>query len=571
MSLRNKILIPTMLGLLLSVLIVFVTIHRGTKELLSTQRSSTESLVEAQFHDLAQNKLREFENTIEYLSDQALREAALFSEHPAVIEAYEHALQGDINDESDPYCQAAREKLRDYLADYVQGYERQTGGDDFKLHFHLPNGCSLLRAWRNGYQTVRNGQKMDISDDIASFRQSVVDINSGEFEQLKGIEVGRGGFAIRGLLPIKNQAGEQLGSNEVLYDFDQVLEILKTSDLQQYSVFMHSNLQSVATSLNSQDEKFNAFVEVTSTSSNFLNDLVTEEILAAGADSITSQMMDQYFLSAFPIRDYSGKNVGVMAMAFDIAPHLENIDSSHDLITANINAMKSQLVLFLLIAAAVLFVVLYFTLKSTNGVLEKIINELSFGAQQVTAASLHVAQGSIQLADGASKQAASVEETSASLEELASMTRDNSDGALQANEISDQTEHTAYLGNQQMRDMMKSVNEMTESAEEMSKIIKSIDEIAFQTNLLSLNASVEAARAGEYGKGFAVVADEVRKLANQAAEAASNTTELIEDSKSITKRSVEMVQGIAESFSDISSKAKEVNNLVGEISLSSAE
>lgn len=574
MSLKNKILIPTMLGLLLSVLIVFVTIHFGTKELLLTQRSSTQSLVETQFHDLAQNKHRQFENSIAYLSEQALREAALFSELPVVIEAYEQALQGDIDDESDPDCQAAREKLRDYLSGYLQGYERHTGGQEFKLHFHLPNGCSLLRAWRSDYQTVRNGKRLDISDDITSFRQSVVDINSGEFDQLKGIEVGRGGFAIRGLLPIKNQAGKQLGSNEVLYEFDQVLDILKTSDLQHYSVFMHRDLQSVTTRLyadNSKDPQFETFIEVTSTQSNLLNDLVTNDLLIAGADSISSMMMDQYFLSAFPIRDYSGKRIGVLAMAFDIAPHLQNIDSNHEIITANINSMKSRLVFFLLVAAAVLFVVLYFTLKSTNGVLQKIISELSFGAQQVTAASLHVAQGSIQLADGASKQAASVEETSASLEELAAMTRDNSDGAQMANDISDQTEHTAYLGNQQMRDMLKSVNEMTASAEEMSKIIKSIDEIAFQTNLLSLNASVEAARAGEYGKGFAVVADEVRKLANQAAEAASNTTELIEDSKNITSRSVEMVQGIAESFSDISSKAKEVNNLVGEISLSSAE
>ncbi|MCB2188967.1 MAG: MCP four helix bundle domain-containing protein [Deltaproteobacteria bacterium] len=161
-------------------------------------------------------------------------------------------------------------------------------------------------------------------------------------------------------------------------------------------------------------------------------------------------------------------------------------------------------------------------LGETSKVFNEVVSGLNSGADQVSSASVQVSSASQALASGAAQQAASVEETSSSLEEIASMIRQNAENASQANDLS----HKAAASMSQLNESMK---EMSQASQETAKIVKTIDEIAFQTNLLALNAAVEAARAGEAGAGFAVVAEEVRNLAQRAAEAAKNTTTLIED------------------------------------------
>ena len=203
--------------------------------------------------------------------------------------------------------------------------------------------------------------------------------------------------------------------------------------------------------------------------------------------------------------------------------------------------------------------------------LRNIIETLSQGSEEVSSAAGQVSQASQELAEGASEQAASIEETSSSVEEMASMTNQNAQGAKQANKIAEETKLSAEEGNKKMERMLEAIQLVSKSSDETSKIIKTIDEIAFQTNLLALNAAVEAARAGEAGQGFAVVADEVRSLAQRAAEAAKNTSELIEGSKENSDKSVEIVEEVAESLKDITEKARNVNSLVNEISSASEE
>ncbi len=203
--------------------------------------------------------------------------------------------------------------------------------------------------------------------------------------------------------------------------------------------------------------------------------------------------------------------------------------------------------------------------RSITKPVTRIIASLSAGAEQTSAAAGQVSASSQSLAQGASEQAASLEETGSSLEEMSSMTRKNAETANQASTLSGEARNAAQRGNSAMDRMSKAIGDIQASATETAKIIKTIDEIAFQTNLLALNAAVEAARAGEAGKGFAVVADEVRNLAMRSAEAAKNTSSLIEGSVGASRNGVAMAEEVAAVLREITAASEKVNGLVGEI------
>ncbi len=196
-------------------------------------------------------------------------------------------------------------------------------------------------------------------------------------------------------------------------------------------------------------------------------------------------------------------------------------------------------------------------LGETSNIFKEVVTGLNAGAEQVSTASTQVSGAAQSLASGAAQQAASVEETSSSLEEIASMIRQNADNAAQADSLS----HKAATSMSQLNDSMK---EMSRAGQETAKIVKTIDAIAFQTNLLALNAAVEAARAGEAGAGFAVVAEEVRNLAQRAADAAKNTTNLIDDIVGRIKEGTATVEEANEDFN-------RVTGLVSEIAAASRE
>jgi methyl-accepting chemotaxis protein len=209
--------------------------------------------------------------------------------------------------------------------------------------------------------------------------------------------------------------------------------------------------------------------------------------------------------------------------------------------------------------------------RSIVGPINRVIEGLSAGSEQVTSASGQVSAASQQLAQGASEQASNLEESSAALEEMASMTRQNADNAGKADGLMDETKKVVNEGARAVEQVSSAIGQIKQSAGETAKIIKTIDEIAFQTNLLALNAAVEAARAGEAGKGFAVVAEEVRNLARRAADAARNTAELIEASQKYADGSVTVSDNLKKTFVGIQESSGKVGTLVSEIAAASKE
>jgi methyl-accepting chemotaxis protein len=270
---------------------------------------------------------------------------------------------------------------------------------------------------------------------------------------------------------------------------------------------------------------------------------------------------------------YAYKGVGKIAGFAPVAltGWSVGITQDADEFLAAARSIRNFIAIVGLIFLALTVVCVAFFAKSISNPIRNAVDQMNEAAHQVATASGQVSGASQTLAEGASEQASAIEETSSSLEEMSSMTKQNAGNAGQADGLMKQTNQVIQKANEGMRSLTQSMTEITAASEETSKIIKTIDEIAFQTNLLALNAAVEAARAGEAGAGFAVVAEEVRNLAIRAAEAAKNTSGLIEGTVGKIKAGSALVIKTNEAFVEVSANASKVGDLVAEISAASQE
>ncbi|MCL2221846.1 MAG: methyl-accepting chemotaxis protein [Oscillospiraceae bacterium] len=203
--------------------------------------------------------------------------------------------------------------------------------------------------------------------------------------------------------------------------------------------------------------------------------------------------------------------------------------------------------------------------------LNRMFGDIQASTSQVSTGSKQIADGAQTLAQGSTEQAASVQQLSSSISEIAKKTKDNAQMAEKAASLANDIRSSAEKGSSQMDEMMMAVKDINESSQNIGKVIKSIDDIAFQTNILALNAAVEAARAGQHGKGFAVVAEEVRNLAAKSAEAAKDTESLIADSITKAELGSKIADETSASLSEIVSGIGESSRLVGDIARSSEE
>jgi len=232
--------------------------------------------------------------------------------------------------------------------------------------------------------------------------------------------------------------------------------------------------------------------------------------------------------------------------------------------------MRALTILLFLLGMAAGAGALWVSVTSTRQ-LQRISEEINQGAQQVASASAQVSSVSQSLAQGASEQAASLQETSASTEELNAMTKQSSESARRAAEETVAADQYLQETNSRLSQMIESMHSINSSSEKISKIIRVIDEIAFQTNILALNAAVEAARAGDAGLGFAVVADEVRNLAQRCAQAAKDTSELIEESVTRSLEGKSKLDEVSTSIGKVVANAAQIRHLADEVKQGSSE
>ncbi len=240
-------------------------------------------LIEDSLDEMVAAKVVDIENRQQQIADKVLSEAALFSQAEAVVEAYEEAHKGNLTVAEDSSTATARQKLRDYFASVEKGYVTALGVKNFRVHFHLPTVRSLLRLWKT---------KQKSCDVLSSFRETVKTIAGSPHKSLTGIEIGRGGFAIRGLAPIMASGGRYLGSVEVLSSYTPLVENSIANQHESITVYMNSEFLPIAKRL--QDGKKyplvgGEFVRVTSTAVDLSGRLISLDLLERGKTAVVKE------------------------------------------------------------------------------------------------------------------------------------------------------------------------------------------------------------------------------------------------------------------------------------------
>ncbi len=576
-KLLKKVAIPISILVLITIsVIIMVTRSYSVK---SGDKNSTE-IIKSKVIDLQKNLVR--------MSHKALYAATICSELDFAKEGYKAFYEtGDI-DSSTLIIENAIKPINEAL--------KKNLGTNPKIHYHLPPARSFIRCW-----SAKRG------DDISDFRNTVLQI-SQTHKPIIGIEVGRGGFVIRGLAPVFSKTGSYYGSVEVLLGLENYLEISKSRDDEEIAMYMDKELLKIATgfleksssNVHEEGNSIGNFILVDKTSDSMnLQNLSGEDLLAGSKNMVIHQHGD-YKYGIYPIKDFDDKVIGVGVYQLDIS------EFNKTLAMINLIGVIIGIVSIALLVIIIVFIIFkYITLPISKAVeftsqlaagnlsynidtqrddeigqllqhmnvmknkLKSIVGDIYQGASNLYSASEQLSTSSQQLSQGASEQASSVEEVSATMEEMTANIEQNTNNAQETEKISVEAKN-------QIQEVSTHSLKAVEANKLISDKILIINEIAFQTNILALNAAVEAARAGESGKGFAVVASEVRKLAERSKFAADEIIDLAQNSLkfaedagnllSVTypkiEKSTSLVQEIASSSLEQNNGAGQVNNAI---------
>ncbi len=610
MNRLHKISTRLMLPIALATMVFSVLLYVVAGNIIGKMMANNlERLGKSKMVDIAASEKR--------ISQSMLAQAALFSEQKAVLAAYDTAHQGDINKADDPQLEAARKQLREFFASFEKGLKANLDGQPLRLHFHLPPARSLLRVWNS---------KQNKSDDLRDFRETVLAISNTK-QKIVGVEVGRGGFEIRGIAPIFTPERKYLGSVESLSSYDPLVQYGVSNDKEHIAVYMNKSLLNIGTELQDASKHpiiGDSFVFVSSSKPEITNALVTLELLNAGKNGLSMQQVGDDFVTLFPINDFSGKQVGVMVFVYNAG----DLFAQFRTIKQGILGLSFALLLAIFIPLFFSVRAVIIPIKRTVAMLKDIaqgegdltrrmkilkndeIGEMAtwfnqfldrlerivrdFGskahslrlssdtlsgiAEQLAESTVgsnersrRVAQGAEAMSSNMATVAAASEEASTNLNAVASAVEEM---AATVKEIANNSENARVIAQKATSGTSKAsekVNRLGFDVREIGKVTEVITEISEQTNLLALNATIEAARAGESGKGFAVVANEIKELAKQTAEATGEIKAKINAIQNSTSDTVNEIEHISSIIQDVNDIVSTIATAVEEQSVATSE
>ena len=589
MNIKQKFVLPLIIIGIISGIIGYLILNIQIRYLHSNS-----------YLKLATMKQNQIYSMIDYDSKKAVEIASIFTKLPIVIKAFEIAHSGDITNENDTKLAQARQLLRDELKYHLIGYERIIN-NKMKLHFHLPNGRSLVRLWRKK-QTLRNGLWYDISDDISSFRNTVLDVNRLG-EPLNGIELGRGGFVIRGLAPIKSKDNKILGSVEILHDFNVVLQnILQYfNEFENQCIYLFMNYDELSITTKLQDIHTNPifqdkYVFVYGTKPLMDSNCLDAKKLDIGKKGLYVIQEEDKIHSVFPIKDYKNKQIGVLQYIFNKKD--ENILSRYIVFT------QLSIIIFILIIVGIsLFLMISkiivkpvsrvvaisteiakgdlskniqekrsdemgLLFNSNNYMineLRKIVIDVKFTGKKLVSASGNMNKNINTIASATEEISVNVQNISDISNQLSSNI-DTIYGSIEnmtssIGNVGDTAKKGAHISNKAVKMSEKAgqaMNSLGDSANEIGQVTEVIKKISDKTSLLALNAHIEAASAGDAGKGFAVVANEIKDFAQQSTRAAEDITCKITSMQENTKEAVGVIQQVIDIISSINISTEKI-------------
>ncbi len=545
MKIRGKFVIPiTIMVVLATVLVVFYT-SRVVRDIVYENEKVFSDYSESVYHNQAVKLQESLQATIHGISDRALELASVYATYPEVDTAYRMALLGNLEDEADEEMQSAREYLRKVMAPSIAGYKRSTGKKELKVHFHTPNGRSLTRLWRDGWQAKRDGKKVDISDSLTSFRQTVIDINNpvGGHKPIAGIEVGRGGFAIRGLAPISSMGGDHVGSVEVLLPFsDAIAANVTQNGSYQVATYMLSEKLPIATKL--QDPSKNPvldgkYVFISSSDASLTNQIINTAILDSGRQEHHMETIGNHFVSTAPIYDYSGKSTGVMVVVFDLtnvlAQEANMLERGVAIITSNswIYSGGGLLVISLIV-----------------GFLFYLTGRLVGPLQQIVVSANKVSQGDLSDvvvhsgSDEVGELSTAINKMIERLKGRAEISAQIADGNLQVKvEV---TSEKDVMGNA-FQGMVANLNNILSEVQRASMQIDSGSmQVSDTAQTLSQGATQSAAALEEISSSMAEVGSQVKQSAENAGQANDLSSEAQREAQTGSDKMAEMVAAMEE-------------------------